>query len=357
MKRILLERAKQIMRKSKEKNKNDYKVIISELGSNPFQIIKLAFALMCIIPLLVVFYIVMGKNFLYNIFLGNNGLEMVIAMLVAFTGLLYAYNLVRTLIEKLLKYAEERRLADDEKTELLVTVASDLKTPLTALKLGISDLLSGAGACLGGAHAEIAKGCRNAVETISKFIEGIMDLPKTGFIRMNERREFIDFRDIITTEVKGVVQLAKNNGLDLQCTYVTNNANLWGDEQKLSKAVMNLLVNVIKYTPHGGRVNIGVLSDVDTVQFSIVHSGPGFLPGEINRIFEKSEKPGMNSEINETTLDLSIVKDIIDLHSGHITINSEPNKNTEFKVILPRDLRTRSGMLDGMRLRDHLADT
>ena len=63
------------MVKKKEKNKNDYKVIISELGVNPFHVINIIFALMCIIPLLVVCYIIVGKHFIYNLFLTKTALK------------------------------------------------------------------------------------------------------------------------------------------------------------------------------------------------------------------------------------------------------------------------------------------
>ena len=332
------------MAKAKEKNKNDYKVIISELGLNPFQVIKVAFALMCVIPLLVVLYIIMGTHFLYDLFLGNNGTAMTIAIFIAFMGLLYAYNLVKTLIEKLLRCAEERRLAENEKSELLVAVGNDLKAPLTALKLGMHSLADGAGAILDSARAGIVKNCINAVEAISGFVEKIMNISKTGFIRMNVRRELIDFRDIVTTEMKGLVELAKKNSLDLQCTFATNNANIWGDAKKLSKAVMSLLYNIIKNTPRGGSVNLAVFSDANTIQFRVSASGQGILPGEADAIFEKSDKLGKYADGGETSIEFPIVKDVIDLHNGHITINNEPDKNTEFRIILPRDLRARPEM-------------
>ncbi|MCX5686891.1 MAG: ATP-binding protein [Candidatus Omnitrophica bacterium] len=337
------------MVKRKEKNKNDYKIIISELGVNPFHVTNIIFALMCIIPLLVICYIIVGKHFIYDLFLDENGIEMTTAIFIAFAGLLYAYQLVRTLIEKLLRYAEDSRIASNEKTDILIAVSNDLKVPLKALRAGMYKLMSSAGDALKGASAETAKDCLDAAETMDRFIEEITNFSKAGFIRMGIRREFIDLRNIIQTEVDGVTQLAKKKNLNLQCSFAAGSTNLWGDEKKLSRAVASLLSNAIKYTPAEGVVNIAVLSDENTIQFSVKNTGPWLLPDETNKIFEKSARPDNYSGAKDTMVELSIVKDIVDLHNGHITVSSDPGGETEFKVVLPRDLRMRRGMQEVRR--------
>ncbi len=57
----------------KKANKNDYKVVITELGFDPFRILNSVFVLMGVIPLLVLFYLIIRGNLLYKFFLGNNG--------------------------------------------------------------------------------------------------------------------------------------------------------------------------------------------------------------------------------------------------------------------------------------------
>jgi two-component system sensor histidine kinase ResE len=303
------------MQKDDGKNKNDYKVIISELGVNPFHMIKITFALMCIIPLLVAFYIVIGKHFLYNIFLGNNGAEMAIAILVAFTGLLYTYKLVRNLIEKLMKYAEERRIADSQKMELLAKVGSAVKDPLAGLKTMIAGLALSLGDTPGDSHSEVVKNCLKTVENMSKLTE---DLPERGLVRAFSKRRFIDFRQIIKNEAKNLTGLAEQNKLDLKYTFVTDNANIWGDGDKLLKVMEGLIASAIKNTPRYGKVDIGLMSDADTIRLTIIYSGFG-----------------------DETFDIAPVRDIIDLHNGHITVNSVPDRKTEFAVVLPRDLRSK----------------
>ena len=75
-------------RKKKETHKDDYELIIHEIHLNPFRMLHSAFALMAIIPILVIFYIVIGKKFAYDFFLGNDGIVAGIAIVISLIGLL-----------------------------------------------------------------------------------------------------------------------------------------------------------------------------------------------------------------------------------------------------------------------------
>ena len=330
------------------KTHNDYKVVMSDLGMSPFRTIRIVFALMTIIPLLVVFYVVIGKNFLYDIFLGNDGLAITIGIVVSLVGLFYAYELIKRLTEKLLKYAGERKMADNEKTELLIAVTHDLKTPIAAIKLGIQNLMDGIGGSLNKLQRDITSSCLSAIDSVSKFVEEIAMFSKTGLMRMYMRRELIDLSNVIRKEVDNIKRIAEQNDLHVEFKALPGNTNLWADEGKISRVVTNLLSNAIKYTPKGGRIETVLSSDENTVKFSVINTGPGIPSQDIDKIFKKYERLAMHSDIDGMGLGLSIVKDIVDLHHGRITVKSEPDKETEFSVILPRDLRARGG-LEGIK--------
>ncbi|MCX5679526.1 MAG: HAMP domain-containing sensor histidine kinase [Candidatus Omnitrophica bacterium] len=327
-----------------EKYKNAYKIVMSELGLSPFQKIKDAFALMGLIPLLVVFYVIIGKNFFHMLLLGNNAVMLVMAIFISFMGLLYAYSLIKKLVDKLMKYAAERKHADDEKTEIMLAVSHDLRTPLTTMKLGLQNLADGIGGTLNDSGVEMVKDCLTAANKLKGLIEDILDFPKTGLVRLNIKRELVDLGCVLKNEVQSAVHLAKKNRLDLKYSPVSARADVWCDQKKMSRAVMNLISNAVKYTPEGGSIDVILSPSESTVQFSVINTGPGIRPDEIDRIFKKYERLDKHSHIDGKGLGLSIVKDIIDLHNGHISVHSEPNKITEFRVILPKDLRTRIGI-------------
>ena len=331
------------MVKAKGEDRNFYQVIISELGVSPFHVMNVVFALMCIIPMLVLCYIIVGKHFIYDLFLDENGIEMATAIFIAFAGLLYAYQLVRALIKRLFMYAEDSRIANNEKKEVLIAVSSYLDEPLKALRAGVSRLVDPACGALKNAGAETAEDWLNTAETIDKFMGEILNFSIAGFIRTGVKREFIDLRDIVQTGVDGMTQLIKKNNLDLQCSFVAGNTKLWGDEKKLLRMTTSLFSSAIKHMPEGGIVKIAVLSDENTVQFYVKNTGPGLLHDHAEKIFGKSEKPDNYSGAKDTIIEFSIIRDIVDLHDGHITVSGKPGKEMEFKIVLPRDLRMRRG--------------
>lgn len=330
------------MKKNRKKEqKNDYKVIISELGTSPFRMIRAAFALMGIIPLLVLFYIIIGKHFLYNLLMGNNGFIVGVSIFISIGGFLLAYSLISNMVKKLLLYSSERKRSDEEKTEVLLSVSHDLKTPLTVIKTGIQNILDGIAGAVNKTQSKIAQGCLNAVNKTTGFINELLEISKVGFIRLNFKRELIDFERIVKDEVSGILELAKKNNQNIRCKILTRNSNIWADRQKLSRAVMNLLSNAVKYTPTGGRIEAFLSADTDTVKFAVINTGPGIQPDELDKIFDKFKRLKTESRIEGAGLGLFIVKEIVDLHKGHLTVRSEPGEKTEFNITLPRDLRIR----------------
>ncbi|MBL7156973.1 MAG: HAMP domain-containing histidine kinase [Candidatus Omnitrophica bacterium] len=322
------------------KTRNDYNVIISELGISPFHMMRSAFALIGIIPLLVLFYVIIGKNFLYDLFVGSNGFIVGFAIFISIVGFLYAYKVIDNMVNKLLSYSAERKRSDDEKTELILTVTHDLKTPLTVIKTGIGNMLDGIGGAVSKVHTGIGKLCLDAVDRINEFINEFLNISDRGFIRTNLRRELIDLNHIVKNEVSGISSLAKKNNQNLRYKTRISDSSLWADRPKISRAVMNLLSNAVKYTPPGGKINVALSGDEYTLKIAVMNTGPGILPDELGKIFTKYERLKEHYGVEGTGLGLSIVKDIVDLHKGHLGVKSEPGKETEFEIVLPKDLRT-----------------
>jgi len=323
----------------KNENPADYKIVVSELGSNPFQVLDTVFVLMTVIPLLALFYLINKERLLQQLFLGNNGSVAAIAVFISLLGFLYAYILMRNLVARLLKYAQERKLADCERTDVMLAVSHDLKNPLTVIKMSMENLKDGIGGALSSAHATAVKMCLSNIERLFKFIEEITSSSKNDFLRMFIKRELIDLGGIVKQEVDDFMLMAEKASLNLRYQPLGDSVSLWGDKDKLSRVAMNLISNAVKYTPQGGAIDVGLSSDQNTVTFVVTNTGPGLSPNEREQLFKKYGRLSKHSEIEGSGLGLSIVKDIVDLHDGHIAVAGELGKNTEFRVTFPKDLR------------------
>ena len=87
----------------------DYKILVTELKRDPIRTLNFAFAVMSIIPILIMTYLMIGKFKLYKMFFGVNGFLWCIAVVLSATGFYVAYKMLRDVLDKMLEYVAERR--------------------------------------------------------------------------------------------------------------------------------------------------------------------------------------------------------------------------------------------------------
>lgn len=111
-----------------------------------------------------------------------------------------------------------------------------------------------------------------------------------------------------------------------------------GDEDLLSQVFINLFNNAIKFTPENGNIDVNLCSNENGIECKISDTGIGISPQDQPRIFERFYKADKSRDrsLGGNGLGLSIVKKIIDLHGGKISLISEIGKGTEFTVLLPK---------------------
>ena len=113
---------------------------------------------------------------------------------------------------------------------------------------------------------------------------------------------------------------------------------IWGDRDKVTEVIINLLNNAIKYTPEKGSIVVRIDGDDKEIRFEVYDSGPGIAKEDFEKIFDKFERVTVEKQ-EGTGLGLSIAKDIVGLHKGRIWVESEIGKGSKFIFVLPRDLR------------------
>ncbi|MDR1116998.1 MAG: HAMP domain-containing histidine kinase [Oscillospiraceae bacterium] len=111
-----------------------------------------------------------------------------------------------------------------------------------------------------------------------------------------------------------------------------------GDRDLLSQVWINLLNNAIKFTPENGEITISLAEENGDVIVKIIDTGLGIAPEDKAHIFERFYKADKSRDrsFGGNGLGLSIVKKIVELHGGSITVESEKGKGTTFSVILPQ---------------------
>ncbi len=218
--------------------------------------------------------------------------------------------------------------------------------------------------------ANVSHELRTPMTTIGGFIDGILD----GTIPPEKQDYYLN---IVSVEVKRLSRLVQSMlslarlesgeqkvnptefGLsELACEVLisqeqrieSKNINIEGLDQGLDiklkadrdliyQAIFNLVDNAIKFTPENGTIKVTVSKDsVGNITFSVKNDGKGIKPDELQYIFDRFYKSDKARSANKdgTGLGLYIVKTIVDIHHGNITVSSKPDSFTEFTVIFPK---------------------
>ena len=227
-----------------------------------------------------------------------------------------------------------RRL-DEMKNDLLATVAHELKTPLTTMRM-IMHLLSEARVGpLGERQRELLAAARDESERLQQIVENLMDMG-----RIESGKALMDVRPVRADElVRRCVEPLKSSfdahGIELAVRLPEAAPRVNADESRMLHVFGNLLGNALKYTPAGGTVTVSLSNDEHEARFSVADNGPGIAPEFLPRIFEKFFRaPGQQGNTG-SGLGLAIVKDVIEAHGGRIWVESREGRGTAFHFALP----------------------
>ena len=113
---------------------------------------------------------------------------------------------------------------------------------------------------------------------------------------------------------------------------------MMGDRARLNQILYNLTDNAIKYSPDGGKISVSLREEQEKLVWRVRDNGVGIPAEDQEHIFERFYRvdKARSRETGGTGLGLSIVKQLVTMHGGEITVHSEPNRGSEFKVVFPR---------------------
>lgn len=239
-----------------------------------------------------------------------------------------------------LKEANENLLNLDRlKSDFLATMSHELRTPLTSI-IGYSDmLLSGMSGDVSDKQRDFLRTILNSGEALLNLINDILDLTKIEAGKLELNLEAVHLGSALVSVLSVVKPRARDKNLQIT-TYLPNRLPaLWADSAKLNQVLLNLLTNAIKFTPETGRVGIEARpTDDGFVQIRVSDTGIGIPPEDLDRIFERFTQIDTSSTRSRggTGLGLAITRDLIQLHQGSITVQSQPGVGSQFIFTIPQ---------------------
>lgn len=223
--------------------------------------------------------------------------------------------------------------------ELVSNIAHDIKSPLATVKEALSLMLEGASGEVSEKQEKYLGICVDNVERVLRMVDGMLLSDK---IARNSKRMRFSITDTAKSILDSLDMLAKKKSVVLNGSVPAKKIEIWGDPDKLNEVMSNLVENAIKYNRPEGRVDVSLEEDESNVIISVRDTGIGIPPADIGKIYERYYRGAgaQNGDIPGTGLGLAIVKDIVNMHKGNISVESESDKGTKFTVTLPKDLRT-----------------
>ena len=227
---------------------------------------------------------------------------------------------------------------DRMKSEFLSTAAHELRTPMASI-YGYAELLLAQEFPEDERH-ELLEIIHRQSELMISIINELLDL-----VRIEERRgKDFNFSRIEAGELlREVIANFKtiDGGAPPLVAASENQCWLRGDRKKLTQAVSNVLSNAYKYSPRGGKIEIELVEadqeePVGQVGIRITDQGIGMTPEQLSRVCERFYRADASGKIPGTGLGMSIVKEIIELHGGRVSLASKMGRGTVVTLWLPR---------------------
>lgn len=228
------------------------------------------------------------------------------------------------------RMAADLAAADQQRRELIANVSHELKTPITALRAVLENVVDG----VAPADGPTMRTALAQTERLGRLVTELLDLSKVdaGVLALNhEEFEVEPLLADVVAEAEVAASAAKR-GVHFTLEVSPPGATAVADPARLHQVVVNLLDNAARHGPADGRVDVRAVSTADELVVEVVDEGPGIAREDRERIFERFTR-GERAGGGGTGLGLNIARWVVDLHGGSIAVVDGPG--CRIRVTLP----------------------
>jgi PAS domain S-box-containing protein len=242
------------------------------------------------------------------------------------------------LYEEAKRLAVELKKAKELEADFAAMIAHDLRSPLTSVLSTAAMMEDGLFGPVGEEQqrwlVKMQTMCRSLVDLVSDFLD--LSKIEAGHVQLSKER--VDLEKLIRGNAEAYMPLASKKKIRLIEQVAPNLPAVEADPRRLDQILQNLISNAIKFTPEGGKIEVGAGQEDGTeIKLWVKDTGGGIPPEELGPLFQKYRQTtsGMTSKDKGTGLGLVICKMIVEAHGGRIEVESAPGKGSTFTVRLP----------------------
>ena len=243
---------------------------------------------------------------------------------------------VQARTRELAKTVEDLEIASQHKSQFVANMSHELRTPLAAI-LGYAELMQeGFYEPQGPKSLDALTRIRSNGKHLLGLINTVLDIAKIESGQFTLNLVEYAMESVVETVRAATESLAETKKLALKTEVATSLPVGFGDEQRLTQVLLNLVGNAIKFTDTG-EVHITAKTENGHFAVSVADTGPGIPADQLTRVFEQFHQVDNSNTKKKggTGLGLAIAKQIVEMHGGRIWVESTLGKGSTFQMELP----------------------
>jgi signal transduction histidine kinase len=232
---------------------------------------------------------------------------------------------------------QKLRELDVAKNRFFANISHELRTPLTLLIAPVETLLNkGASIVEAERQAMLSTMQANAMRLL-KLINTLLELVRLDSQTIELKKAPVVMADFVSEMGNACQALARDKHIKLNASAAADIPPLMADVEKLERVCLNLLFNALKFTPAGGTITFSASYDGDNIRLQVSDTGVGISADHLPHLFSRFWQADASSQrrFQGLGIGLALVKEIVDLHKGSISVGSVLGKGTTFTILLP----------------------
>ena len=226
--------------------------------------------------------------------------------------------------------------SEGTRRSFIANVSHELKTPMTTIAGFIDGILDGT--IPPEQQDKYLHIVSDEVKRLSRLVKSMLDLSRIDSGEMKIYPSQFDITHTVVSTLLTFEQKIDERGIEIRGLEDAGPQMVWGDPDLLHQVVYNLIENAVKFTNPGGYISILITEGIDRTTVVIENSGQGIAPEDLSMIFERFYKTdkSRSRDKNGMGLGLYIVRTILKLHGGDITVSSAVGQFCRFEFYIPK---------------------
>ena len=221
------------------------------------------------------------------------------------------------------------------RSSFISNVSHELKTPMTTIGGFVDGILDGTIPM--SQNKKYLLIVSDEVKRLSSMVNAMLSLSKLESGQTKLAYSKVDITDIICRIIISFSMKIESKNIEIEGMEDVPQSYIYGDYDLLYQTIYNLFDNAIKFTPENGIISVDIDETNNYIKIKITNSGEGISEEDLAHIFERFYKSDKSRSMDKTGfgLGLHIVKSIVDIHNGKVSVQSEYGKSTSFSITLP----------------------